>query len=74
MIVAWGQVVATTAFLIIAVALRIWAARRYRKVRERIEHSEFRDAYDALRASSDAAFIFLIMTLVWIVNQAWSRL
>ena len=74
MIVAWTQLVVATAFLGIAIALRIWAARKYAKVREGIESSEFQEAFNALRASSDTAFMFLIMTLVWMANQAWSRL
>lgn len=69
-IVAWGQLVGATAFLMTAVALRIWAARECAKVSEGIEGSELREAFDALRASSGTAFIFLIMALVWIANQA----
>ena len=74
MSLACGQLIVASTFLVTATALRIWAARRYAKVKEAIENSEFREAYDALRASSDTAFIFLIMTLVWIANQARSTL
>lgn len=74
MSVAWANLGIATVFLVTATALRIWAARRYARVRERIESSEVREAYDALRASSDATFIFLIMTIVWVANQAISRL
>lgn len=71
---AWGQIILATAFLSVVVGLRIWAARKYAKVRERIDNSEFREAYNALSAAGDTAFTLLVIVLVWVATSAWTRL
>jgi|GEM_PF-4321175 len=67
----WAQISASVVFLGALVALRIWAARKYGKVPERIEIGAFREAYDALCSSSDATFTFLVMAIVSTMNRAW---
>ena len=71
---AWGQIILATAFMAVVVGLRIWAARKYGKVRERIDNSEFGEAYNALSTAGDTAFLLLIIVLVWVATGAWSRL
>lgn len=71
---AWGQIILATVFMLTVVALRIRAARKYAKVRKRIENTDLQEAYDAMSASGNTSFIFLIMTLVWIANEAWSKI
>lgn len=71
---AWGQIILAAVFMAAVVVLRIWAARKYARVRERVENSEFREAYNALSAAGDTAFVFLVITLVWVATDAWSRL
>ncbi|MBM2829321.1 MAG: hypothetical protein HW411_111 [Gammaproteobacteria bacterium] len=72
--VAWGEIILVTCFMATAIALRIWAAHKYVKVKDQIENSGLQEAYDALHAFSDTTFIFLIMALAWIANEALSRL
>lgn len=69
-----GEVVLTFTFMITAVGLRIWAHRKFVRVKGRVSDAEFMAAYDALRTASDVAFTFLILSLAWIANSAWSKL
>ena len=71
---AWGQIIMASAFLLIATALRIWAARKYVKVREHVENTELQEAWDALLGSSNAILMLLIMSLVWIANDALEKI
>ncbi len=71
---AWGQIILASVFLLTVVILRIWAARKYAKVRERIENTDLQEVYDAILAAGNASFIFLIMTLVWIANEAFAKI
>jgi len=71
---AWGQLILAMVFMLTAVALRILAARKYAKVRERIENTDLQEAYEAVLASGNISFVFLVMTLVWIANEAWAKI
>lgn len=69
-----GEVILTLAFMMTSVGLKLWAHRKFVKVKGRVTDPEFLEAYDALRTASDVAFIFLILSLAWLANSAWSKL
>ncbi len=72
---AWTQMIIVMIFLVIAVVLRVWAARKYIQAREQFkENNSLLQAFNALRTSGDTTFILLIMVLVWIAKQAWPNL